>query len=377
MQNKTAHSLSRIRQANTYTILQALLQARKPVEISQLSASVSLSRPTVNVVLQSLAQVNLLSTNRQLPSSGTGRPVTTYQLDTERIGYLVMRIGYWNFEASIVCLNGQTKQTVTYEIDRSSSVIDQIIGSVRILLSDSNFQVLAATLTTIGVVQNNQVIGSYRHPEIAQPNALERVREALRQSNCSCPLDILNDAKVSARQLFSMVHGKSVDSALTFFVSNVLSVGIIVNGQVLDGEHGAAGEVAIKPDDAWAHVNNALENAYKTFHNDIFSLSAEGDSQALAIAHDVLTNIAQAALPLIYALDPTYVLFGGDICVTPSLVNDVFQPALDLPKFFNPRSVVISQSKRAIFEGSQAYAHERAVQRLVEKILNNSGENCC
>lgn len=211
------------------------------------------------------------------------------------------------------------------EADRGAEqAVHRAIASARELLSSRGAVAAAVGVATMGITRDD-------HVELA-PNvpgwdrlALPRL---LRDEFGSAPVAIANDVRAAAVAELTWGELRNVSSGIYVNLGTGFAVTLIVGGAVLEGAHGAAGEIGYWARSRTDEVGNdnargpleeyvsgvgvaARARTELGIDGGVAALTASDDPQAAAFLADVYDEIAMHVANLAIALDPEVVVLGG------------------------------------------------------------------
>ena len=169
---------------------------------------------------------------------------------------------------------------------------------------------------------------------------------------CGCPVRIANDAKCAA--MAEKVYGnlKDCGNAGVFIIGTGVGGGLIINGEVLNGDHFTAGELSfirMNVNEPWDDRENTmgdvcsttgllnLYRAKKQLHKDtelsgrdFFEKYHENEPEAIECLKVFCNHVAQAILNLSFILDLDRVAVGGGISRQSALIDGIKNELNDL-----------------------------------------------
>jgi predicted NBD/HSP70 family sugar kinase len=197
-----------------------------------------------------------------------------------------------------------------------------------------------------------------------------------------------NDADVAALAERDIGHGRGVDTFAFISVGTGIGMGVVLEGKLHRGAHGAAGEIAYLPiqngdvDPADARRRGTLEAAASASAivraakrsgirgslsaRRIFADADKGDAAAKAIVTAEADLIAKALASVIAVIDPELIVLGGGIGRAPGFAAEV-AAALELLAPVVPEIRVSALGDDAVVEGCLAAGMERAWHRVLER----------
>ena len=155
-------------------------------------------------------------------------------------------------------------------------------------------------------------------------------------------IPVLIDNDVNLALLAEVGHGSAHGRLNAVLIALGTGIGgaLMINGHLLRGAHGGAGEIGYMP--LWRIVDpgvppleeqvgeGGIRRAYAALggsidHSvrDIFSAAQEGDARAAQVLDEVAGHVARATLATLALLDPDLVIFGGSIGARPEFVERI------------------------------------------------------
>jgi glucokinase len=201
-------------------------------------------------------------------------------------------------------------------------------------------------------------------------------------------VDVDNDANLAAYGEYAAGRGRAENTqSLAFLtIGTGVGMGLIVDGHLLHGRTGAAGEIGYLPfgADPFAetpqHPGGSFEAAVgsdairRSFRErggedrdvrDIFELAETGDTRAAAVVDRTLRDVALGVGAVISLIDPGIVVIGGGIGARPGVAETIGGLTATLVPTAC-RVVASALGDRAGVIGALAYAREQAKLRLIE-----------
>ena len=201
-------------------------------------------------------------------------------------------------------------------------------------------------ISTTGMIdkEKGRVAGAAGHI----PNFLDSEFKTCFEEAFGLETHVMNDANSAAVAEHWTGSAKGCDNALVLTLGTGIGGGIIVNGKILEGAHGYAGEVGhitIKKDGPMTPCGNRgtfeFYGATKALvllaeerflaagepvpdgglnGRMIFQALAEGNEVARAAVRDWISDIAVGIVDLIYIFDPEIVVIGGGVSAQEELL---------------------------------------------------------
>jgi glucokinase len=211
-------------------------------------------------------------------------------------------------------------------------LVGQIVDIIAVLCEQSGAPLASIAVTAVGGAGTASAERGTLElaPNLGPTGAVSLRREL--QSVLGHPVVLEND--VNAAALGELRFGAAGRDDFVFIaVGTGIGMGVIVDGRLLRGSRGAAGEISFLPFGADAldpstHARGPLEEATAgsfivdryikatgamVSALDVFDRAAAGDAAAARILGDVAQNIARAIVAVVAVLDPGEVVLGGGI----------------------------------------------------------------
>ncbi|WP_152365519.1 ROK family transcriptional regulator [Microlunatus speluncae] len=336
---------SLLRHLNRNEVLRFLRTSGEAHGISAVAKGTELSRPTVDLALRDLTERGLVIESVQHPSSPRGgRPAREYRFDA-RSG-CVAAVTVTNHEVLVVI----------------ADLRDQVLDERRIRFADLNAEpdppaglraavddalagcalpperLRVAVIGVRGIVSDGGVIlTSGELPSLVGEDVHRRLRDSF-----PCPLLVENDANLATLAEFSALNGPS--NVVGLLIGEGMGCGLVLNGELYRGAHGAAGEFF--GDDrsrAWSATNQAIRHHAKdhdlTF-TEVFVAARQKRGRARTLVTRYATDIAERVEGLL-VLDPPVIVVGGEIVEAGEVFMDAFRAAL-APVLYSDTKIIYS-----------------------------------
>jgi predicted NBD/HSP70 family sugar kinase len=351
-----------IRAMNEQLLLEHI-RAAGPYSRADLARASGLSKPTVSLALANLERAGLVRLAGQR-TGVPGRSALLYEVRPEAGFVLGLDIGLRYLRGAVADLAGVVRARESREV-RAASVRDRVGELMRLagdLCDRAGVSPAAVTQTVVGSpgVYNRQrdvIALTGGLPGWDRPEALASLREAFGPG-----LAIENDVDAAALAERALGHGRDVDSFAFVHVGTGIGMGLMLDGKLLRGVHGVAGEIAFMPlgaggagldgagpDGARADADRVdpeetrrrgtletiaaadgiVRAARRAGLRDtvsarsVFEAAAGGDSRAAAVVAAEARLVAAAICCVITVVDPSLVVLGGGIGQAPGFAEAV------------------------------------------------------
>lgn len=372
----------RLLRAMNERVLLEHLRHHGPLSRAQLARETGLSKPTVSQALANLERVGLARSVGQVSPEGGGRQAVLYESDPTA-GYVVgidigrswVRVAVADLAGTIVARREDRNQA------RSAKAIVKLATELaQRAMGDAGFtwsKVVHTVIGTPGVFDysGERVLFASNLPGWGRRGLAELLREALGPN-----LTIENDANLAALGEQSFGCGATVKTFVFLTVGTGLGMGIVIDGMLYRGAHGASGEVGFLPVDmlgipGFSEVTNAsrrgmLEEAASgegivriaqalgmrppLSARQIFDAARTGDELALAVVEREGWHIALAVAAVAAILDPELVVLGGGVGHNVDLLRDPLERRLHEITPLRPRIVASELGEYAVLFGAIA-----------------------
>lgn len=356
------------RRVNEQAIVDTLLR-EGPLTRVDLATRLALSKPTVNTIMRGLEAANLVTEDGQV-SGRVGRSATLYRVN-HAVGHCIaLDVGGHNVTAACSDLLGDIKgelrestETSTYEA--LCAQLERLVHEATTKSGVEISTVFAVSLSVPGVV----------HPETklitSAPNLPVLNTRSLAEDlgrHLDAPVETANDVNLSALAERWRGNAQQASDFAFLAIGTGLGCGLVLDGELVEGKHGAAGEIGwlpfgTDPFDPAVADGGPLEyqlsgpGAMRRFlthcHHrgshgvtetrDVFELARSGDQCAGWIVDDTARLIAMACAALATSLDLELLVLGGPIGSVPELL----EPAQSYLTRLVPREVFLVSSSLA------------------------------
>lgn len=338
---------------------------------TDLMAATGLSRPAIHKVCASLVELGWIRENSvpgtphsPAPKDGPGRPPRYYSFAADAGAVLSVDFGVHTIRAILADLDGKPLAV----IDR---VLEDPGGANRAHVLE---EVGAAAVGAAGIAPDRVKIATVAVPRSLSSNPQVRypsfqsvidIAEGWARKH-GWTLLVENDANLAAVAEHLAGVAQSVDNVIVLLAGERLGAGIIMDGELVRGEHGSAGELRflalmqdMGPDTAGAGwhtrelAQQALTEGWATaglrdaVENDggvvlaptVFRAAEQGDPSATRIVHSVSERLARIIGVLATIVDPALVVLSGGIADAGDLLTSTIQDLLPTWVIDNPPRV--------------------------------------
>jgi predicted NBD/HSP70 family sugar kinase len=198
----------------------------------------------------------------------------------------------------------------------------------------------------------------------------------LAQLRATFGADLVVENDVDAATLAEQEYGAGVQRSTFAFIwiGTGVGMGLVVDGRLHRGAHGAAGEIGSMPISAGtlegAGSASAIVRAARTVGmrgrvsaRRVFAAAAAGDGMAADVVAAHAELLARAVCAIVTIVDPELVVLGGGIGRAPGLASSMAAELVKLTPVM-PQVQVSAMGAEAVVRGCLAVGHELAWQRL-------------
>ncbi len=352
-----------------------------------LAQRVGLSKLAVSELLASLERLGLVRVEGSI-GGAPGRSHLSYALQSDAALVVGFDVGGTKVAGAIADLRGQILAELTEATVQTGAdgLIAQLGSMADKLCRMAGVQRFRLRIGAVGVpaavhpsTADLSLAGNL--PGLEGGNLHAGLRQAL-------GVDVLIDNDVNLALLAEVGQGPR-DRRNAAFIALGTGIGgaLIINGRLLRGAHGGAGEIGYLP--LWRidapgvasledHVGEAgIRRAYVAAGGDpahtvldIFAAASDGGDQANQVLDQAADHVARAVLAVLALLDPDQIVFGGSIGARPEFIARVER--LVTVAWPRPIAIVRSQSGgRAGLLGALELARGHLLEELFGALPTN------
>ncbi|ONI85418.1 sugar kinase [Actinosynnema sp. ALI-1.44] len=376
-----------MRELNQRAVLDRLRTAG-PATRPLLARDTGLSKPTVGQALLDLERRHLVREVGRT-STGPGRSAVVYGENPAAGFVLGVDVGRERLRLAVADLSGAVVSRVD-ERNRCRSAR----SLVNLLRELGEHTVSAAGISPAEVVA--KVVGSPGVPDVktgalqhaqnlpgwGRRGLLEELTGALGQG-----VVVENDANLVAVGEMTAGAARGADTFVSIMVGTGIGMGIVVNGQLFRGAHGAAGEIGYLPYGTTQGTppdRGMLENEVSgdsivrkarqqglevKSAKELFELARKGDKQALRAVTEEAKQLAFVVGAVAAVIDPELVVLGGGIGSNTDLLADPLEEALRGTTPLRPKIVAGELGETAVLSGAIAMGLGSAREVVFDRAL--------
>ncbi len=378
-----------IREMNEQTLLEQVRRTG-PVSKADLARVSGLSKPTVGLALANLESDGLVRPAGRR-TGVRGPAAVLYEVRPEAGYVLALDVGREYLRGAVADLSGAVRA-------RSATRVRSASGPARVAMM---IEVADSLIADAGIGRDDvtqTVVGS---PGVFDPRrgamtlaaslpGWERPGTLGELMDCFGPATLFeNDVDLAALAEHAYGHGRGVGSLAFVSIGTGVGMGLVIEGKLHRGAHGAAGEIGYLPlaegtgqDAADARRRGELEAATSAAAivraakrsgarglgsaRRVFAAAAAGDEVARRVVAEAAVLTARAVASVIAVVDPELVVLGGGIGRSPGFGVAV---ATELRLFapIVPPVLVSALGDEVIVSGCLAAGIDRAWERKLER----------
>ena len=374
----------RLRSNNEWLLLERLRTAG-PASRAQLARDSGLSKPTVSTALAALEQARLVREAGTV-APDRGRIAVLYEADPSAGHVLGIDIGRAWLRLAVADLAG----TVVARVDvpnrgRSSTAVAEAVvaaaGRVTAEAGLAQADIVEAVVGTPGVFdeRSGRVRYAVNLPGWGRSGLFDGIRQGLGTS-----LAVHNDANLAALGEYSFGAGTGSKLFVYVLIGTGLGMGVVADGELFRGAHGAAGEIGFLPlitspmpgseepvgdatprrgmledavsADAVVRAARGLGMTGPLTAKRVFEAARLGSAPAVAAVQQEAVRLAHVVAAVSSVLDPDLVVLGGGVGHSADLLLTTVEETLHRLTPLRPKVAPSALGEDAVLLGAIATA---------------------
>jgi predicted NBD/HSP70 family sugar kinase len=372
-----------LKNLNERTVLEAIRDGA-PISRAEISRRVGISKPTVSQALQSLLDAGLVRETVHDPG-GPSYGAVFFEPVPEAALVLGLDLGARFLRGAICDLNGEVRARQDVELvgadaaavlDAFGALRDSLVaatGLPEMLVDTAVVGVPAVVETATGVVGLTSVEG------LDGMHFGDAAGERL-----GVPVIVENDVNLAAvgEQWLGVARG--LEDFVFLSVGTGLGAGLVLQGEVLRGHNGAAGEVDLVSaggngdiDPCAGALSQVARELASRFEGttvlvapydprDVFGAARAGDALAHTIVDEEARRIALHVVPIAAVADVALVVLGGGLGSNGDLLLEPVRQRLADWLPYPPRVEVSSLGEAAVLTGALAVGRRAALDNVFQ-----------
>src|SRR5579863_4388554 len=354
-----------------------------------LARSSGLSKPTVATALATLERDGLVQIAGRR-GGVRGPAAVLYEIRPEAGYVLGLDVGRQYVRGAIADITGSIRARSSRAVRLTSArhrlaelerLGKELAGTAGISLGDITQTVIGSPGvydSRRGALTMARNLPGWEHPEVVAD-----LQEVFGKATV-----VENDVDVAALAERDHGYGQDVGTFCVVWVGTGIGMGLVIEGQLHRGAHGAAGEIAFLP------VGDRGVSAREARHHGqleavasaaavvrearsvglggplsarrVFTAAAKGDSRALSVVRREAHHVARAVTAVMAVVDPELVILGGGIGQAPGFAEAVIEELRSLAPFV-PELRASALGDDAVVFGCVSSGMDRAWRRVLER----------
>lgn len=288
--------------------------------VAQLAERIGLSRPTVEATLPLLRERGLVGMidEHTLGGRGAGRPARIFEFVADA-GLLVgVDVGIHRIRVVVADLTGHVVAWHQRDIDGTFvgvGRLDSVKEAVHACFELAGIEIGRLSRLSGMAVAVSGMVGSdgrltvsHNFPDWEGVDIAGKLSEEF-----GCPVTIENDMRLAALAEHRMGAARLVDDVAYFFAGHRISMGLIIEGKLRRGRHGAAGEIGGSVFSMHVDDSGQLRWESAGTGEEVFRAAGDGDPAAIAEIEAFVRGVATGIATVTMAVDPDVVVVGGGL----------------------------------------------------------------
>ncbi|MFF2545513.1 ROK family protein [Kitasatospora sp. NPDC058063] len=379
----------RLRSNNEWLLLE-LLRTGGGSSRAQLARDTGLSKPTVSAALAELERAGLVREAGRLAPE-RGRTAVLYEVDPTAGHVLGVDIGRARLRVAVADLAGTViaRRDVANRGRSANAVAHAVVAAAHEAIAEAGLaagDIVHAVIGTPGVwdEQRRGVRYASSLPGWGRPGLFDRIGEGL-----GTAVSVANDANLAALGEYTLGAGRGSRMFAYLLVGTGLGLGVVKDGELLLGAHGALGEIGLvplpgRPGEPGATIEqdaaaDAVVRAARDFGLDgepatrqltakqVFERARAGEPAAVRAVEREAERLAYAVAVLSAVLDPDLVVLGGGIGSSADLLLEPLEQALHRLAPMRPTLAPSLLGEEAVLLGAVSTALETARPEVFER----------
>src|SRR4051794_1574246 len=324
-----------LRTINQRALLEHLRRGA-PLSRAELARRTGLSKPTVSEALGDLERAGLVR-GAGAVTPPRGRTARLYEPDPTAAYVVGIDIGRAWVRVAVADLDGRVvaRRDEPNRARSAAALVRAVAADARGAVAEAGLawdQVAHAVVGSPGVF--DPATGRLRHapnlPGWSRPGLVDQLRAELSPS-----LALDNDVTLAAMGELTYGRGRAASTFAYLSVGTGIGLGLVVEGALFRGAHGAAGEVGFLPLPRGAaarrdtRLRGILEQAASadavvrdarargrrgaTSAKAVFAAARAGDRVARAVVRQEAAGLALVVATVVAVIDPEFVVLGGGV----------------------------------------------------------------
>ncbi|QKW17786.1 ROK family protein [Kitasatospora sp. NA04385] len=319
-----------LQRINTVAVLRALHTSRQ-MTLKELGEAAGVSRNTAEDAALTLVGAGLAEEFvPQAEERPVGRPAKWYRFRSEYGHVVGVDLAVHEVNVLVTDLAGTERARHHGPLDSRASADERVraareaIGSALDAAGIGGGQVLAVGAATSGIVGRD---GRVSHSSRLSQTTGYPLAENLAVLP-GVPVLVGNDARLATLAERWHGTGREIDNFVNIVAGRYITSGIVLNGSVLQGAHGAAGEIGVLAESRWQAALDAMDG-WPEDRRSTLRAAAAGDPGARARIDELAAHLSVGIAALVLSVDPECVILSGGLSRAGQTLLDPLQSYLD------------------------------------------------
>ena len=367
--------------------------------IAQLAKALHTSIPSTTTLIEELADEKWIQ-GMGIGVTSSGRKPTLYCLNPTRYVNIIVDISLHDTKVAVFNLSNCLvyRFDISLPLENTPSFLEALqaaLEEVGYFIKDNTFNVTGVGISLPGLVNPRTKI-NHTYPYL---NESDQSLSQLINAFFSAPVFLLNDTKATILGEHRFGLAQDQTNVLSVNIDWGVGLGVIINGEVLQGSDGFAGElghIQVKPDGELCRCGkvgclDTLASASSLIHRLKAGLQAgrvsklaqepaesiniekvidqanQGDEFAIDLLSAIGHELGKGLTIAVHLFNPEMIIINGVLAKADRLITRPIEQAIDkycLANFRDNLTIRISQlGEMARMQGTQAYV----MQRLLEE----------
>jgi predicted NBD/HSP70 family sugar kinase len=355
------------------------LRATGPLAVTDLVERTHLSRPTVDAVADDLVRLGFVSEVGPVAETRRGRPARRLAFRADA-GYVAgLDIGEKKVRTAVADLRGDVVAERRHDFAQSERSGRKRLGIVRrtvtATIADAGIDPAALRATCVGCTgglddASGAVLFSSAFPGLRHVNLREEIAPVVGDG----PVYLENDANLAAIGERWLGVARGIDDVICVLASERMGAGIVVDGRLVRGHAGAAGEMAFLGAYEQHHGAEGIAQLARTLAGapdaeTVFAAARAGDPRALVIVERSLHFAGRAIVTMALVLNPELVVVAGGVSEAGDILLTPLRRRLADMARLPPRIELSTLGARVALLGAVRHALDRIEPALLDALL--------
>ena len=344
--------------------LSALLEVQhRPITATQLSVLTGLSRTAADSVLTELVQDGwLVKTAAPVPPEGSapGRPAALYEYNAGAGAVLAVDIGAHHLSAAVADLQGGVVARRSVSAEEDAPAADRLELACAVL--DSALDEAGVARSTIaslavgspGVINDGQVLHFGGN---GMPGWIGTDIQGFFAGLFDCHVRVEGDCGLGALAEKWIGAAQPFDSVVYVLSGIRTGAGVVSEGKLLRGAHGAVGLIGELPELRWREIEDEVygRDAYgrdRPARDELFKRALLNDARARTAVEDFANVLGLGISAMVLAVDPDAVVIGGASSVHAHQIRDLIEEEVRRRCPIAPPVLVSTLDSNAVLMGA-------------------------